>query len=343
MTTELKPGTCVSFKKLSDKKWSHLNGKPGLVKKQLENGLYRVMVNSKNDFQVKYENLDAVKQCPNKPQESESSAFLMWPDTPRSEYPSLQWIESQELNRICSEYLVSMGANVTKGLTQDKKKRTEDCDKLSECLKKLLGWKNPAQLRLDTVERNSDEAIACEMYVIYDMDSTAKKNKYIEHFFKTTGTITRTVDLTNSQKSLAPELLKRYFEVPLPVIKGPILHFFRYMGKTSNRNCTGKILPFTNSANDLKLAAGLNDATTLNTFSLRFKTSLREKLLKIGDSDMEKRNDASASEIVEITDACAGSCVHCDQFLVIQDMIKQLKMMESIIENESDSSTESLD
>lgn len=52
MTTEQKRGTYVGFENLNDRKWFHLTGKPGLVQKRLENGVCRMMVNSKNDFQV---------------------------------------------------------------------------------------------------------------------------------------------------------------------------------------------------------------------------------------------------------------------------------------------------
>jgi len=351
MTTELKPGTCVSFKNFNDA--THLNGKPGLIKKKLENGSYRVMFNSKNDIQVKHENLNVVEQCPNTPQETDGSAFLMWPDTPRSEFPSLQWIESQELNRICTEYLVSMGANVVKGLTKDKKKRSEDCEKLSECLKKLLGWKNPAQLRLHTLEPSSEillletledlesefsGEIAREMYIIHDMDSTAKKNKYIENWFKTTEHITEGVDLTDSLEGGTQELLKRYSEIPLPVIKGPILYFFcDFRGKTSKQFACGKILPFTNSANDVEFLANLKMIRTLNLISLQFKLSSRDKSLDIGITKIERKDNAVVREVNELTYVCAcRRCRDCREFLKWQDVVKQLRKIRLNHKNEMD-------
>jgi hypothetical protein len=370
MTTELKPGTCVSFKNFTSEKSCHLNGKPGLIKKKLENGSYRVMVNSKNDFQVKQENLNVVEQCPNKPQESEGSAFLMWPDTPRSQYPSLQWIESQELNKICTEYLISMrenvitrknGNNMEKSVTKDKKKRTEDCEKLSECLKKLLGWKNCAQLRLDTVDQHSEEAIATDLYFVYDAESTAKENKYIKHFFENAKTIHQTVDLTNSQVSMkdyglnTPEMLKSFFEVPLPVVKGPVLIFSRFIGKSANKFTNGEIVPFSNSPSDVKLETDLKSGMTLNLFALRFKVN-HEKSLKVQSLEEANRHVcfhgiyATPSEVIDLTAICDEDldCVLCKKMLKIQKLMKRVRELDAMkadyeSESESDGSTLSLD
>jgi len=353
MTTELKPGNCVSIENLSDKKWSHLNGKPGVVKRKLENGLYRVMVNSKNDFQVKLENLSVVKQCPNKRQRpwydspdkpdgyiSHFLSILMWPDISRSEYPSLQWVESQKLNQILEEYLVSMGSNVSNGFTQNKKKRIEDCGRLSECLESLFGWKNAAQLRLDTVERNCDQNwdYMCEMYIVYDVDSTAKKNKHIETFFKNNNcSITRAVDLTGSQRNMSystyplpQQLMEEESDVrkPLPEIRGPILQFCRYVGERHYRSAFG---------------------TSLNTFSIRFKTSFNSN--KDDLPSIPKQNQLAGREHaldffqfmerkINLRDrVCTDSCNDCKLFseqieeLRIQEFNKELKRRWFELEN----------
>jgi hypothetical protein len=307
MANQLKPGTCVTFKNFSEKN-KHMNNMLGLVKKQLENGHYRVMVTS-GEFQIHPDKMVAVKQCPNEPQVSKSSAFIMWPEIVRSEFPCLQWIDSQELREICSDYMVAMGSSrYPIELTVEKLEQArKNCDKLSQFLKKNLGWKSPAHIKLLTSEKYgsvSDEHTVLEVFIMHDAESTAKNNKFLENFIKTNNSINHVIGMPNFQN------LERSHS-----IKGPFLHFFRYAGTQSN---TGVIKPFSSSAEVTKTVQMLNLMTSLNVFAMRFKLSFR----KNWSTECRDEQKQAATMNWDKTGSCDGPCGHCEFIDETREMMK---------------------
>merc|ERR1711976_759229 len=98
---DIKPGTCIKFKNLLSEKWQHMNGKPGLVKKKMEDGRYRVMCNSKSELAVEADKLEVIIQCPYKVQLNPSVGALIWPSTPRSHQLGIQWVHDDCLVEAC--------------------------------------------------------------------------------------------------------------------------------------------------------------------------------------------------------------------------------------------------
>merc|ERR1719378_257053 len=155
---EIKTGTCVYLKGL--KKAEKYNKKPGLVKKCMDNGRFRVLLNGGNEIAVKPENLENVNQCPNESRRADFGV-LCWPKLYDREFPSLQWIEYEEINRHFSNNVDMINPD------------SKNLENYLTALKNILGWEAPKMWYHDGYQNNTRNIL------FYDEASTAPENTWI--------------------------------------------------------------------------------------------------------------------------------------------------------------------
>ena len=93
---ELEAGSIIKFKGLKGKK--EFNDRFGVVKKQLENGRFQVMIDGDKDLSMKEVNLEPLEQCPNKHHLVEEG-MLFWPHVKGCPTPCIQWLNDDDLEK----------------------------------------------------------------------------------------------------------------------------------------------------------------------------------------------------------------------------------------------------
>ena len=93
---KLETGTIIKFKGLKGKQ--EFNGRFGVVKKQLENGRFQVMIDGDKDLSMKSANLETLNQCPNK-QKLVEKGLLFWPLVKGFSTPAIQWLDDEVLEK----------------------------------------------------------------------------------------------------------------------------------------------------------------------------------------------------------------------------------------------------
>ena len=120
-------GTIIRLKGLKGKK--DYNGKFGVVKKELENGRFQVMIDGDKDLSMKTLNLVALNQCPNR-QHRVEEGMLFWPHVKGCPTPCIQWLNDDVLEQV---FVNPFGEN-SPFLSEPTLPKSTESDKSSEII-----------------------------------------------------------------------------------------------------------------------------------------------------------------------------------------------------------------
>jgi len=165
MSTEIKPGTCIKLTGLQ--KAQHYNEKPGVVLKNLENDDFRILLASGNEVTVDRSHLKITEQCPCERRNSDVP-LLCWPKLKDVAYPSLNWIENEDLIERFTDNIEMI--------------ETGNCKLVQhffEGLKTELGWNTPKMWYSDDGHKNNNRNL-----YFYDAESEGPVNDWLKKRFK---------------------------------------------------------------------------------------------------------------------------------------------------------------
>jgi hypothetical protein len=165
MNTLIKPGTCIKLTGLQ--KAQHHNEKPGVVLKTLENNDFRILLVSGNEVTVGRSNLETIEQCPCERRKSDIP-LLCWPKLKDVAYPSLNWVENEDLIERFTDNIEMI--------------ETGNCKLVQhffEGLSTEFGWKTPKMWYSDDGFKNNNRNL-----FFYDADSEGPVNDWLKKRFK---------------------------------------------------------------------------------------------------------------------------------------------------------------
>lgn len=180
-TKTLAAGTIIQITNLKTKK--NLNGKYGVVQKQLANKRYAILNDGESTLALKRENLKPVVQCPSE-RFPISKGLLIWPEVENCPPPCVQWLNDERLSNLFETkgcqfskdaYETFDLLNSLRHVTRSHVWGIPDDYAIHQVLKKMFGWKKPG---LVTVVRNF-----CYAIVWYDEASKAPANNWLDNVF----------------------------------------------------------------------------------------------------------------------------------------------------------------
>jgi len=180
---QMLPGTIVKFKNLVEK--SEYNGRCGVIRKQLLNGQFGVIVDaSEIDVSFNETNLQVISTCPNEDRLN-IEGVLIWPHVKGVNTPSMQWMDDSRLTKAFENPCDENGA--FKGCETDLYTRSwidEDRERImkkyEDILIEKLGWNSPQMWMHTTGSLGKIENKVC---IYYDEDSVAPLNDWLETRF----------------------------------------------------------------------------------------------------------------------------------------------------------------